>query len=204
MESVKQNSVRKDRAFLSYPEPWLSKAVFASRASIPFWTIVRLYLGYLWLIAGWGKMTNPTWVGPEAGGAVKGFLNNALTLTTGEHPSVQGWYAWTIENIFLPNAGVMSHLVAFGEVLVGFALILGFLTGFSAFVGGFLNAAFLFAGTVSTNPLMFVLATWLVLAWRVSGYWGLDYFVLPWLGAPRGNWKKATHDMNPRADKQAA
>jgi thiosulfate dehydrogenase (quinone) large subunit len=37
---------------------------------------------------------------------------------------------------------------------------------------------------------MFVLATWLVLAWRVAGYWGLDYWVLPWLGAPRDNWKK--------------
>ncbi len=201
--SVKQNPVSTDRAFLSYPEPWLSKAVFASRASVPFWTIVRLYLGYLWLMAGWGKITNPAWVGPEAGGAVKGFLNNALTLTTGDHPSVQGWYAWMIETIFLPNAAVMSHLVAFGEVLVGLALILGLLTGLSAFAGGFLNAAFLFAGTVSTNPLMFVLATWLVLAWRVSGYWGLDYFVLPWLGAPRGNWRKPDNDARSRTNSRA-
>jgi thiosulfate dehydrogenase (quinone) large subunit len=189
-KEVVMTSVNQDKTFLSYPEPWLSKAVFASRASVPFWTIVRLYLGYLWIDAGWQKVTSPAWVGPEAGGAVRGFLTNALTLTTGEHPSVQGWYAWLIERVFLPNAAVLSHLVAFGEVLVGVALILGLLTGFSAFMGGFMNAAFLFAGTVSTNPLMFVLATWLVLAWRVAGYWGLDYWVLPWLGAPRDNWKK--------------
>jgi thiosulfate dehydrogenase (quinone) large subunit len=198
-----QTTIKQDKTFLAYPEPWLSKALFASRASVPFWTIVRLYLGYLWLNAGWGKVTNPAWVGPEAGGAIKGFLTNALTLTAGDHPSVQGWYAWLIERVFLPNAIVMSHLVAFGEVLVGLALILGFLTGASAFMGGFLNAAFLFAGTVSTNPLMFVLATWLVLAWRVGGYWGLDYWVLPWLGAPRGNWRKSK-DNEPRGNKSAA
>ena len=196
-----KTSVTQDRTFLSYPEPWLSKAIFASRASIPFWTIVRIYLGYLWLTAGWGKVTNPAWVGPEAGGAVKGFLNNALTLTSGDHPSVQGWYAWLIEKVFVPNAVVFSHLVAFGEVLVGLALILGFLTGFSAFMGGFLNAAFLFAGTVSSNPIMFVLATWLVLSWRVAGYWGLDYFVLPWLGAPHGPWRKP--DDRARANSRA-
>jgi thiosulfate dehydrogenase [quinone] large subunit len=33
---------------------------------------------------------------------------------------------------------------------------------------------------------MFVLATWLVLAWRIAGYYGLDRWVLPWLGAPHG------------------
>ncbi len=65
------------------------------------------------------------------------------------------------------------------------ALILGFLAGFSAFMGGVMNVSFLLAGTLSTNPVMFILATWLVLAWRVAGYWGLDYWVLPRLGAPR-------------------
>ncbi len=40
------------------------------------------------------------------------------------------------------------------------------------------------AGTVSTNPVLFILATWLVLAWRVAGYWGLDRWVLPALGVP--------------------
>ena len=169
-----------------YPEPNISKFLFASRFMAPVWAVIRIYLGFLWLRAGWGKVTDPAWVGPEAGGAVRGFLGGALELTTGDHPSVQGWYAWLIENVFLPNAAVMSHLVAFGEVLVGVALIAGFLVGISAFTGGLMNAAFLLAGTVSTNPVMFILATWLVLAWRVAGYYGLDYFVLPRLGAPAG------------------
>lgn len=168
-----------------YPEPKISKLIFASKASVPFWTVVRLYLGWLWFSAGLGKVTNPAWVGPEAGGAVRGFLTRALTLAGGDHPSVSGWYAWLIENVFLPNAMIIGHLVAFGELFVGLALMLGFLTGVSAFFGGLLNASFLLAGTISTNPVMFILATWLVLAWRVAGYWGLDYWVLPRLGAPR-------------------
>jgi thiosulfate dehydrogenase (quinone) large subunit len=47
-----------------------------------------------------------------------------------------------------------------------------------------MNASFIFAGTAGANPLMFILATWLVLAWRVAGHWGLDRWVLPAIGVP--------------------
>ena len=180
-----------------YPEPRVSKFLFASKWMAPVWTVVRIYLGWLWLNAGLHKVFTPewtfntAWVGSDAGGAVRGFLGRALELTGGDHPSVSLWYAWLIENLFIPNAMIMSNLVAFGEVLVGTALILGFLTGLSAFLGGLMNASFLLAGTVSTNPLMFILATWLVLAWRVAGYYGLDFWLLPRLGAPQGEGFKA-------------
>jgi thiosulfate dehydrogenase (quinone) large subunit len=172
-----------------YPEPPITKFVFASRTMAPLWTVVRIYLGWLWLTAGWGKVFgegSAAWVGANAGTAVRGFLTRALDLAQAPRPSVQPWYAWMIENIFLPNAVLLSYLVAWGEVLVGIALILGFLTGLSAFFGGMMNASFLLAGTLSTNPVMFILATWLVLAWRVAGYYGLDYWVLPKIGAPKG------------------
>lgn len=170
----------------SYPEPSLSKFLFASRWMAPLWTVVRIYLGYEWLHAGWAKVHESTWVGPKAGTALAGFLHGALAKTTGAHASVQGWYGWMIQHWFLPAAPLMSYLVAFGEVLVGVALIVGFLTGVTAFFGGFMNANYLLAGTVSVNPILFILATWLVLAWRVAGYYGLDRILLPRLGAPRG------------------
>jgi thiosulfate dehydrogenase [quinone] large subunit len=47
-----------------------------------------------------------------------------------------------------------------------------------------MNANYLLAGTVSTNPILFILATWLVLAWRVAGWWGLDRWALPLVGVP--------------------
>ena len=168
-----------------YPEPGITKFLFASKAMAPFWTVVRIYLGWLWLSAGWNKVFAPAWTGENAGAAVRGYLNNALRLAGEDPPVVAPWYAWLIENVFLPNAVLMSYLVAWGEVLVGIALIVGFLTGLSAFFGGLMNASFLLAGTLSTNPIMFILATWLVLAWRVAGYYGLDYWVLPRIGAPK-------------------
>lgn len=174
-----------------YPEPKVSRFVFASKFMAPLWTVVRIYLGWMWLNAGLHKMWvdggfNTAWVGPNAGGGVAGYLNGALAKTQGDYPSVSGWYGWLIEHIFLPNATLMSNLVAFGEVLVGVALIVGFMTGLSAFFGGMMNASFLLAGTLSANPVMFILATWLVLAWRIAGYYGLDYFVLERIGAPAG------------------
>jgi thiosulfate dehydrogenase (quinone) large subunit len=44
--------------------------------------------------------------------------------------------------------------------------------------------SFLLAGSASTNPLLFTLAILLMLAWQVAGYWGVDHFILPLLGAP--------------------
>lgn len=169
-----------------YPEPEVSKFIFASKWMAPFWTVVRVYLGWLWLSAGWGKVTDQAWVGSNAGVAVSGFLRGAVNKSVGEGASVSGWYAWLIETVFLPMAPLLSYVVAFGELFIGLALIVGFLTGAAAFFGGLMNVAFLFAGTLSTNPVMFMLATWLVLAWRVAGYYGLDRWVLPKLGAPRG------------------
>jgi len=169
-----------------YPEPNISKFLFASRWMAPIWALIRIYVGYEWLKAGWGKVHESTWVGAQAGTSIAGFLHGSLSKVGGAHPSVMGWYGWLIQHVFLPHAAVMSYLVAFGELFVGVALILGLLTGLSAFFGGFMNASYLLAGTVSTNPLLFILATWLVLAWRVAGYYGLDFFVLPRLGAPRG------------------
>jgi thiosulfate dehydrogenase (quinone) large subunit len=169
-----------------YPEPSVTKFLFASKPAAVVWGIARLYLGWLWLAAGWGKVVSPAWVGEQAGTAVSGYLQGAIARAAAEPPTVNPWYAWLIERLFLPNVTLLSYLVAFGEVLVGLALIAGFLVGISAFFGGFMNVSFLLAGTLSTNPEMFVLATWLVLGWRVAGYYGLDYWVLPRIGAPRG------------------
>ncbi|PZA08404.1 MULTISPECIES: DoxX family protein [unclassified Meiothermus] len=167
------------------PEPAVARFLFSDTRLAPLWLILRVYLGWQWLEAGWGKLTNPAgvWVGEKAGVALAAFLKGALTKTTGEHPDVTGWYAWFISHVALPNAKAFSYLVVFGEILVGLALILGLFTGLAAFFGGFMNAAFLLAGTVSANPWMFIVATWLVLAWRSAGYWGLDGWVLPRLGA---------------------
>jgi len=66
----------------------------------------------------------------------------------------------------------------------GIALILGALTGIAAFFGIIMNANYLLAGTVSSNPVLIILGTLLMLAWRNAGWIGLDRILLPALGTP--------------------
>lgn len=165
-------------------EPPFARFLFADPRASWLWLIVRLYLGYEWISSGLGKLGSPAWTGSQAGAAVSGFAQGALSKTGGEHPDVTGWYAWFLQNLVIPNAGIFGWLVTLGELAVGVALILGALTGIAAFFGIMMNANYLLAGTVSSNPILIILGTLLVLAWRNAGWIGLDRWLLPALGTP--------------------
>ena len=164
------------------PEPKLSRLLFVDTRFSLIWLAVRLYVGWIWFQTWLEKVQSPVWTGTKSGVALTGFVSGALQKTLGLHPDVQGWYAAFLKDFVLPNSSLFSYLVAYGEVLVGIALILGFLTGIAAFFGGFMNMSFLLAGTVSTNPILFLFELLLILAWRVAGWWGIDRFILPLLG----------------------
>jgi thiosulfate dehydrogenase [quinone] large subunit len=183
MEIIPSSNEAK-RAIKGLQDPPFAVALFGEVRWAWIWLILRLYVGWEWVNAGWDKLHSAAWVGSSAGTALTGFINGALTETGGAHPSVQGWYAWFLQHIVLPNVDLWSHLVAYGEFLVGIALILGIFTGLAAFFGSFMNVNYLLAGAVSTNPILFVIATWLVLAWKTAGWWGLDRWILPELGTP--------------------
>ena len=171
---------------IDLPEPKLSKLLFADTRFSAVWLLVRLYVGYQWLQAGFEKVINPLWVGPKAGVALSGFVMGALGKATGSHPDVQSWYAQFLQGFVVHNAVTFSYVVSFGELLVGVALILGIFTGIAAFFGAFMNMNYLLAGTVSINPILFCFELFLILAWRVAGWLGLDRFILPLFGTP---WK---------------
>ena len=158
--------------------PNIFSSIFSDKKFAVLWLFVRFYVGWQWLNAGFEKIQNPVWVGEKAGIAVGGFLTNALTKTSGAHPDVQFWYAEFIKNFVLPNKVLFSYLVAYGELLVGIALILGIVTGIAAFFGAFMNMNYLLAGTVSTNPVLLMLEILIILAWKTAGWIGLDRFVL--------------------------
>ena len=50
-------------------EPPVAKALFGDVRWSWLWLILRLYLGYEWLTAGLGKISNPAWIGANAGTA---------------------------------------------------------------------------------------------------------------------------------------
>jgi thiosulfate dehydrogenase [quinone] large subunit len=186
------------RSATEIAEPPVAKFLFADTRMAWLWLVVRLYIAYEWITAGWEKMTGhsialgsfgqstgESWVfGAHAGTAMKGFVASSLALTTGAHPSVQGWYATFLQHFVLPNALAFSYVITFGEILVGLGLIFGALTGIAAFFGLFMNLNYLFAGMVSINPIMGALTMLLVLAWRIAGYYGIDRYLLPILGTP--------------------
>lgn len=119
------------------------------------------------------------------GDRVASYAHNAIAASKGPHPDVAySWYVDFLKWVEKTGHPILGFVVPFGELLIGAALILGLLTGISAFLGSLLNFSFVFAGTAATNPLMILLAGGLILAWRCAGYYGLDYYVLPALGTP--------------------
>lgn len=184
MTTLIGNERARKREVQRLTDPPVARWLFGDVRWAWLWLLLRLYVGYEWLASGLGKWGNPAWTGDNAGAAITGFVNGALTKTGGEHPDVQGWYATFLSNVVLPNARTWSFLITMGEILVGIALILGIFTGIAAFFGSFMNMNYLLAGTVSTNPILFLLALFLILAWKTAGWWGLDRWLLPALGTP--------------------
>ena len=152
------------------------------------WLLPRIWLGYQWFDAATHKITNPAWV--STGDALKGYWLNAVSIPeTGRPPISFDWYRTFIQFLLDSQAYTwFAKLVAYGELLIGLALILGAFTGIAAFFGGFMNWNFMMAGSASTNPLLFVAAIGLILAWKVAGQVGADLFLLRWIGTP---WRAA-------------
>lgn len=165
-------------------DPPLAKLLFEDRRLSVFWLVLRVWLGYQWVHAAIGKVTNPAWV--DNGAALKGFWTGAVVVPADGRPAIAfDWYRSFIQFMLDAEAYVwFGKLVAYGELLVGIALILGAFTGIAAFFSGFMNWNFMMAGAASTNPLLFVVAVGLILAWKIAGYIGADYFLLPLLGTP--------------------
>ncbi len=170
------------------------------------WLALRLWLGYTWLKAGLPKVVGDkaeVWVGDKAGVAVTGFLKGALARAEGDNPQVQSWYADFIREVAIPNASLFSYLVAYGEVLVGLALILGLVTNFAASMGIVMNLAYLFAGTISKNPQMLVAEVAIAFAGIAAGYYGIDRYLMPALGERLG-WGRNPEQVGDRSSRSSA
>jgi thiosulfate dehydrogenase [quinone] large subunit len=166
-------------------DPPIAQALFANTRWAWLWLIVRVYLGYTWLISGWGKLSNPAWV--QNGEALKGFWARAVAVPEAPaRPLIAfDWYRLFLQSLLDSQSYTwFAKLIVAGEILIGLALILGIFTGIAAFFGGFMNWNFMMAGSASVNPVLFSLSVLLVLAWKTAGWWGLDRWLMPLLGSP--------------------
>lgn len=148
------------------------------------WLIPRLWLGYRWIDAALHKVGNPAWT--QTGEALKGFWLGATAIPESGRPAIAfDWYREFLQMLLNAEAYTwFGKVIAYGELLVGIALIVGAFTGIAAFFGAFMNWNFMLAGSASTNPVLFTIAIGLVLAWKVSGLVGADRVLLPILGTP--------------------
>ena len=166
--------------------PAFTRFLFSNPRAGLFWLPIRLFVGFSWLEAGWHKIQDPAWVGPEAGTGILGYWQNAVAIPEEGSPSISyEWYRSFIQ-LLIDNGleQFFSYAIAFGETAVGLGLIVGALVGIAAFFGAVMNMSFLLAGSAGSNPVLFTLAVGLMLAWKVAGYYGLDRYLLPLLGTP--------------------
>lgn len=172
---------------ITMSDPPVANALFNNTKLAWIWLIIRVYLGYEWITAALHKLESAAWM--QGGSALKGYWVNAVAVPDAPAKPVitYDWYRSFLQFLLDHNSYVwFAKLVAVGELLVGIALILGIFVGIAAFFGGLMNFNYMLAGTTSTNPMLFLLAVLLMLAWKTAGYWGLDRFALRWLGTP---WK---------------
>jgi thiosulfate dehydrogenase (quinone) large subunit len=169
------------------PDPPIVTELLGNTRWAWLWLPIRLYVGYVWLTSGWGKLGNPAWM--QTGEALRGFWERAAA--TPEAPArpliAFDWYRTFIQTMLDAQAYTwFARLITVGEILIGLALLLGAFTGIAAFMGGFMNWNFMMAGTASINPVLFTMSILLMLAWKIAGWLGLDRWLLPLLGVP---WK---------------
>jgi len=162
--------------------PFINKLFNRPLAGL-IWLPIRVWLGYQWLTAGLHKLETPAWI--QTGAALKGFWTAAVAIpATGNAPIHYAWYRSFLQFLLNTQAYTwFAKLISIGEFMVGVTLILGIFTGFAALMGGFMNWNFMMAGSASVNPMFFAISVLLVLAWKVAGYFGVDYFLIPWSGS---------------------
>ncbi|MEH7273228.1 DoxX family protein [Neobacillus vireti] len=138
-------------------------------------TVIRLYLGYAWFTAGFGKITG----GFDASGFLKNAIANPVKGPDGN--MVYGWYVNFLESFALPNIDVFNFIVPWGETLIGLGLMLGCFTTAAMFFGLVMNFSFFLAGTVSHNPTDIFLGFIILTAGYNAGRIGLDRWVVPFI-----------------------
>ncbi len=151
-------------------DPPIARFLFQSTKASVIWLVLRLWMSYARLEAGWHKFTDPAWM--ETGQGILGYGQRAVVIPARGRPQVtydayRGFLQHLIDSGGHPW---FAKVIVFGELAVG----LGLLVGIAAFFGAMMNTSFLLAGTVSTNPVLFFVGILLILAWKNASYLGID------------------------------
>jgi len=143
---------------------WLKESKIMAVA----WTAMRVWLGIMWIQAGWAKL----WGAENAaflhhnGAGVAGFAGHGKAAYT--------WWGSFLHSFVVPNSGWIGILVAVAEFTIGIALVAGFFTRVAAVGSLALLFTYVMSGTASVCALYALFAIVILAMWKTSSWIGLD------------------------------
>jgi len=173
-ERKRYDEINKTKELVGMVMKWLRGNKYAA----VLLTLVRLYVGWQWVTAGWHKITGATAF--DASGFMKGSLAKPI-LDSSTHENIYPTFTAFLQHVALPNVKLFNVIIPWGELFVGVGLLLGALTTVAMFFGLLMNFIYMFAGTVSSNPWLILLSFFIIAAGTNAGKFGLDHYILPYL-----------------------
>ncbi len=164
-----------DRTALA-PFNWLRTSRYATVA----WLAVRVWIGIMWIQAGWAKIfgaENAAFL-HNNGAGVAGFASHGV--------AAYSWWGSFLHSFVVPNAGWIAVMVAFGELAIGLGLAFGFLTRTAAVASLLLLFTYVMSGTASVCAFYALCAIIVLATWRTSSWIGVDGLIAGWRERRRG------------------
>jgi thiosulfate dehydrogenase [quinone] large subunit len=122
---------------------WMPRAV-----ALPAWVLLplRLFLGVTFVYAGLQKLTDPQYFRPSA----PGYIGRQITGFAHGSP-ISGF----LLHVAVPHATVFCALVAYGELAIGLATLVGFLMRLAAGAGLLLSLIFFLSASRRVYPYFY-------------------------------------------------
>jgi len=198
MSTVKTtvNAVIGDPAKRSNLAVW--EGLKASKLAALAWTAMRVWLGVMWIQAGYAKI----W-GAEAAG----FLHNngaGVAGFAGHGTPAYSWWGSFLHGFVVPNAGAIGVLVAVGEFAIGVALVAGLFTRVAALGSLALLFTYVMSGTASVCAFYAAIAIVILVMWRTSSWIGADGLVAAYRQRHPGAFTLRLHQVRGGAGTVAA
>ena len=132
------------------------------------WLAMRVWLGIMWIQAGWAKLfgAENAYFLHHNGAGVAGFAAHGTPAYT--------WWGSFLHGFVVPQAGWIGVLVAVGEFTIGVALVAGLFTRIAAVASLALLFTYVMSGTASVCAFYALLAIVILTMWRTSSWIGAD------------------------------
>jgi len=148
------------------------------RLTPTFWLVLlRLYLGYMWLMSGLEKVDGG-WLMNNmiAGSNADATTGASIMQLVSDH--TPGWYAWFVDTIIVPNSLFFQKIIVLTELGLGLAFITGTFTFIAAIVSIGMNINFLLS--TGLNDLWFLMSSVAMLGGAGRAF-GVDHYLIPYL-----------------------